>query len=196
MSEIIKDLWISLKSLNGDQWIILVALSFLIGYSLFLIFQWIYDARIKSQDSLIELKDKTIEHYKNIHINDTKPKSLTEIIPDNWIPFLSQPYQQLEELLGDTLNQQTMNYTSTNMGFILDAELYILYLKLYYSYPSDKAKEFKEEQQNWLKIRREFCESSIESHGGSLASLEYNMAFIQQTNERIDLFKQQMLNKT
>ncbi len=78
-----------------------------------------------------------------------------------------------------------MNYTSANMGFIKDAELYILYLRIYYALPLEKAEAFKHEQELWLNERKEYCENEVESHGGTLALLEYGLAFITKTNARI-----------
>jgi uncharacterized protein YecT (DUF1311 family) len=189
MDEIIKELWTALKALNGSQWVVLITIAIFVGIGLFLLFKWIYEANIEAQNSLIDLKDKTIEHYKSIHTESNKLKPLSEIIPEAWEPFLEQPYQQLEEMLEHEMPQQTMNYTSANMGFILDADLYILYLKIFHSLSPDQAEVFKLEQERWLKERNEFCTSSVESHGGTLAPLEYGLAFIQRTNERIEQLK-------
>jgi uncharacterized protein YecT (DUF1311 family) len=192
MDSVISELWTALKTLNGPQWVVLLALALFLGFGLFLLFRWLYGARLEAQGSLIDLKDKTIEHYKSIHAERSKPRSLSEIIPEAWEPFLEQPYQQLEEFLEQAMQQQTMNYTSANMGFVLDAELYFLYLKIFHSLSSDSAEAFKRDQKRWLEERREFCESSVQSHGGTLAPLEYGMAFIQRTNERIHEFRKRI----
>jgi uncharacterized protein YecT (DUF1311 family) len=189
MNDVITELWAALKALNGPQWVVLLALAFFFSFGLFLLFRWLYGARLEAQGSLIDLKDKTIEHYKSIHAERSKPRPLSEIVPDAWEPYLEQPYQQLEELLEQTVQQQTMNYTSANLGFVRDAELYILYLKIFHSLSPDRAETFKHDQERWLKERKIFCESSAKSHGGTLAPLEYGMAFIQRTNERIHDFK-------
>lgn len=185
MDDIIKELWVALKALNGPQWIVLLTLATLLGIALFLVFRWLYQARLEAQGSLIDLKDKTIEHYKSIHAERVETRSLSAVLPNAWEPFLAQPYRQLEELFEKGPPQQTMNYTSANMGFILDAELYIHYLRCVHELPSPRAETFRQEQQQWLTERKKFCESSVESHGGSLAPLEYNMAFIEKTRERI-----------
>jgi len=194
MDNVISELWAALKALNGSQWVVLLALALFLGFGLFLLFRWLYGARLEAQGSLIDLKDKTIEHYKSIHAESSKPRPLSEIIPEAWEPYLEQPYQQLEEFLEQTLQQQTMNYTSANMGFVRDAELYILYLKIFHSLSSDRAETFKHDQEIWLKERKIFCESSVQSHGGTLAPFEYGMAFIQRTNERIDEFRKRKIN--
>jgi|GEM_PF-1132831 len=185
MSEILKELWSALQIMNGAQWVVLIALAIVIGVGLFWVFRWLYTNRFEAQENLIELKNKTIEHYKEVHVEKSRPKPLSEIIPEAWQPYLEQPFRQLEEVLEEAIQQQQMNYTSANMGFIKDAELYILYLKVYYSLPTAKAEEFKSEQQQWLKDREAYCESEVKSHGGSLAPLEYGMAFISKTQERI-----------
>lgn len=183
MDSVILELWAALKTLNGS--VVLLALALFLGFGLFLLFRWLYGARLEAQGSLIDLKDKTIEHYKSIHAEHSKPRSLSEIIPEAWEPFLEQPYQQLEEFLEQAMQQQTVNYTSANMGFVRDAELYFLYLKIFHSLSSDSAEAFKRDQKRWLEERRKFCELSVQSHGGTLAPLEYGMTFIQRTNERI-----------
>jgi uncharacterized protein YecT (DUF1311 family) len=188
MDDVIKELWGALKTLSGPQWVVLLALSMFIGTALFRVFRWLYSSRLEAQGSLIDLKDRTIEHYKSVHAESSRTRPLSEVVPEEWAPFLEQPFQQLEELLKQTQQQQTMNYTSANMGFVLDAQLYILYLKAYHMLPPERAAQFKREQDLWLRQRKAFCEASVQS-GGTLASLEYSMAFISRTQERLEELK-------
>jgi uncharacterized protein YecT (DUF1311 family) len=185
MDEIIKDLWMAVKDLSSSQWVVLIALSIFIGVGLFLIFRWLYQTRFEAQTTLIDLKDKTIEHYKTIHKEQVAIKPLSAIVPEDWKPYLEQPYNLFEEYLNKAEAQQEMNRISADMGFILDANLYILYLRIFYSLPTDQADNFKKEQENWLKKRHKQCEDSVESHGGTLAPLEYGLAFIKFTQIRI-----------
>lgn len=189
MDSILLELWQALKAFTAAQWVVSAAIGILLGTSLFFLFRWIYGARAEAQSTLLDLKDKTIEHYKTEHSNRSDLRKLSDVLPDDWKPFLDQPYDQLEEALQDALAQQKMNYSSSNMGFVQDAQLYILYLEHVHSLPANEAIAAKLEQQAWLHHRRKFCESAVESHGGSLAPLEYNMAFIKKTQERIDEFK-------
>jgi uncharacterized protein YecT (DUF1311 family) len=186
MDTLIVELWSDLKALTGTQWVMLIALSLLFGFGFFLLLRWVYETRADAQSALIDLKDKTIEHYLTHQLTQVLPKPLSEVLPEDWRPFLEQPYQQLEEVLEDASEQQQMNYTSANMGFIKDAELFILYLQRYHSLPSEEASAFRSEQQAWLRERLVFCDEVLQSNGGSLASLEYSMAFIQRTIARID----------
>lgn len=189
MDEMTKELWVALKALNGPQWIVLLTLALLLGIGLFFVFRWLYQARLDAQGSLIELKDKTIEHYKNVHIEKVTVKPLSEIVPEAWSPYLKQPFSLLEEFLEEAQAQQQMNRISADMGFLLDAELYILYLKIYYSLSPERAEAFRHEQEQWLRERKQYCEESVESHGGTLAPLEYGMAFVSRTQERIKEFE-------
>lgn len=185
MDDILKELWAALKTLDGPQWVVLLAIALLIGVGLFVLFRWLYAARLEAQASLIGMKNDIIEHYKGVHSERSKSRTLSAIIPEAWEVLLDQPYEQLDEILKAATQQQTMNYTSANMGFVKDAELYVLYVTIFHSLPSDRAETFKREQEHWLRQRKVYCESSVESHRGTLASLEYSMAFIQRTTERI-----------
>lgn len=186
MDDIYKELWSALKALSGEQWVVLLTIAFIFGCALFLAFRWLYNSRFEAQGSLIDLKDKVIEQYKSAHAEGSRIKPLSEIAPQSWEPFLDQAYQQLEELLQHSEKQQTMNYTCANMGFIRDAELYVLYLQSILMLSQDQASDFKREQELWLNERKIYCEGSVQSHGGSLASLEYSSAFIEYTEARIE----------
>jgi hypothetical protein len=42
-----------------------------------------------------------------------------------WQPELDQPIEQLEDILAQLEQQQPMNYTISNIGFLYDVKLYI-----------------------------------------------------------------------
>ena len=52
--------------------------------------------------------------------------------------------------------QQPMNYTISNIGFLYDAKLYILFNKYIDSLPLKQRKEQINQQSKWLKIREEY----------------------------------------
>lgn len=185
MSEIIENLWNSLASLNSGQWVVVFTLSLFFGFAIFCVFRWLYKSNLDAQSSLIQIKSETINHLKEHPRAGGERPSLSSIVPTDWKPYLSQPRSQLEEVLAETFQQQPMNHTSANIGFILDAELYIIYLRAVHDIPSEESKSLVFEQQNWLRRRTKHCSAQVKSHGGTLAPLEYSSAFIKFTSDRI-----------
>lgn len=190
MDEVIKELWLNIRTLTGTQWIIVITFSLFIGFGLFALFRWLYSSRFEAQKSLLELKDKTIEYYAGQHTppvasSSKLPDTNRAIIPENWQPYISQAFKYLEAELDNAMAQQHMNRISADMGFILDAELFVLYVRLFERTAPDSQEALKKEQSKWLLKRSEHAEKSVESHGGSLAPLEYNLAYIDKTKERI-----------
>ena len=79
-----------------------------------------------------------------------------------------------------------MNRVSANVAQITDAQLFVTYTKLFQTLsPADQIDLYRE-QEDWRVKRRAYAESQIESHGGSLARLEYSEAFSEFTKKRID----------
>ena len=105
----------------------------------------------------------------------------------DWHPQLDQPIRQLEEVLAATEQQQPRNYTSSNLGFVLDAKLYLLFDRYIASVPvADRPATF-DEQRQWLeKRKRATDEAYAEYEGGTFASFAGNRAFIDATKARIN----------
>jgi len=93
------------------------------------------------------------------------------------------------DLFDGTGAQQGMNRTSADIGFILDAELMIHYMKLINSLKATEKRNLYNQQKEWLEKRRQYTSSQVESHGGSFASLEYYLAFNEYTRQRISELK-------
>jgi len=104
----------------------------------------------------------------------------------DWHPQLDQPIRQLEEILAATEQQQPRNYTSSNLGFVLDAKLYLLFDRYVASVPEADRPEIVNEQRHWLEARNRATDVGYaEYEGGTLASFAGNRAFIDMTKARI-----------
>jgi uncharacterized protein YecT (DUF1311 family) len=197
MDDILKELWTNLRSLSGTQWIIVLTLSVFIGGGLFFIFRWLYGSSFEAQErvvaaqkNLIELKEQTIQYYAGPNV---LPSALspagplpTEIAPTNWDPYVEQAFDFLEATVKDGKGgQQGMNRISADMGFVLDAALFIRYVRVFERLPLAQRQAFREEQSAWIASRSQQAENAVESHGGSLAPLEYNLRFVEVTQARI-----------
>ena len=104
----------------------------------------------------------------------------------NWHPQLDQPIRQLEEVLAATEQQQPRNYTSSNLAFVLDAKLYLLFDRYIASVPVADRPAIFDEQRQWLEKRQQATdEAYAEYEGGTFASFAGNGAFIDGTKARI-----------
>jgi uncharacterized protein YecT (DUF1311 family) len=121
------------------------------------------------------------------------PKPVAQQTPLNWHPQLDQPIRQLEELLATIEQQQPMNYTSANLGFALDAKLYLLFERYLRSVSIEARPAMLEEQRNWLDQRKQATnEAYAEYEGGTFASFAGNKAFIDATRARIAVLGQRL----
>ena len=105
-------------------------------------------------------------------------------LPKGWSPSLQAAREWLESDL-DNAPQQGMNLITGALSDIADAELAIVYLRLYASLAPNDQRKLQLEQQQWLKLRDKAAEDAIESHGGSLAPTEANLGFAAFTKKRI-----------
>ena len=104
----------------------------------------------------------------------------------DWHPKLDQPVRQLEEVLAAAEQQQPRNYTSANLGFVLDAKLYLLFERYISSVPASDRPAIVDEQRQWLeKRKRATKEAYAEYDGGTFASFAGSRAFIEMTKARV-----------
>ena len=104
----------------------------------------------------------------------------------DWHPKLDQPIQQLEDVLVATEQQQPRNYTSANLGFVLDAKLYLLFDRYIDSVPAADRPTMFAEQRQWLEKRKlATAEAYAEYEGGTFASFAGSRVFIDATKARI-----------
>ena len=105
-------------------------------------------------------------------------------LPKGWSPSLDAAREWLEGDL-DNAPQQGMNRITGALGELADAELAIVFLRLYANLPVAEQKKLQAEQRRWLKLRNKAAEDAVESHGGSLAPTEANLGFTAFTRKRI-----------
>jgi uncharacterized protein YecT (DUF1311 family) len=190
MGQFLSDRWNDILALNSTQWLVIAILSVTVGTSLFYLFNWLYSQRFQAQSDVIGLQKLQLELYAGQHpgaaLPAPKDKAATLILPNEWTPFLDQAAWYLEgELNAWQQGQQGANRISADLGFVQDARLFQTYVRLYERLAPDRREEFRKEQQDWLGERRTRAEAAIESHGGSLAPLEFNLEFIKVTAARI-----------
>ena len=79
-----------------------------------------------------------------------------------------------------------MNYTSANLGFLLDAKLYLLFERSVATMRAAERARAMDEQRLWLAERKRATHVAYaEYDGGTLASLVGNRKYIELTRERI-----------
>jgi uncharacterized protein YecT (DUF1311 family) len=191
MSQFLGDRWNDIAALNSAQWMIVVVLSVAIGTALFYLFNWLYSQRFKAQRDVIDLQKRQLELYAgqpgSPELPAPKDASATPILPDKWSPYLDQALDYLDQELTEWRHgQQGANRLSADIGSVQDAKLLETYVRFYERLPTQKREELRKEQREWLSRRRQQAQAAIESHGGTLAPLEFNTKFIDLTKERIE----------
>ncbi len=121
-----------------------------------------------------------------------------QIIPESWNPALDQVAQAIEESSkGDRkASQQVLNRMSQNLADIRDAQLFIVYIRLFQVLDNQEQTNLFDEQRRWLNQRGEKARASVVSKGGTLASLEYSDVFRQFTEERLAELKARLQERT
>ena len=108
-------------------------------------------------------------------------------LPMNWTPALEQMQDDLEEDLAARPNQsqQALNRASQNLADIVDARLFIVYVRLQQRLDAQRRKALFMEQETWLTERTVSARAAVVSKGGSLANLEYASTFADMTKKRL-----------
>jgi uncharacterized protein YecT (DUF1311 family) len=108
------------------------------------------------------------------------------LIPSDWKPSLEQVQDELQDAFKRNPNrsQQALNRASQAMADLLDARLFITYVRLFESLDEPARSQFFEEQKKWLEKRADTARESVTSKGGSLGALEYSSAFRKISEER------------
>ena len=81
--------------------------------------------------------------------------------------------------------QQGMNRLSRCVADLKDAELFVIYVRLFEILNEPERQSLIQEQKQWLVARKKAAENAVESEGGSLASYEANSAEAKFTERRI-----------
>jgi uncharacterized protein YecT (DUF1311 family) len=189
MGKFLIDRWNDIISLNGAQWFLLLILAVAIGTGLFYVFNWLYSQRFTAARDLIDIQKRHLEVYAGkppaTPTDDARPAA-NPILPSDWSPYIDQAIDFIDiELEAWKGGQQGANRMSADLGSIQDAKLFELYVRLYERLPHQQRDTLRAEQKAWLVQRTKRAEDAVESHGGTLAPLEYNLEFIEATKERI-----------
>ena len=118
----------------------------------------------------------------------TKPSSLSSSLP-HWSPDLTEPIVLVEELLQNSQAQQDMNYFSTNLATLYDAQLWSVFQARLEKLEGEARSQYLEQQRVWLKMREKATKEAYEDYdGGSGAPLAAADASIEMTKKRIAEF--------
>jgi len=151
----------------------------------------------ETEYSVETLKKMRSEHEALfIGQNFQVPESVVEdsmiqfVLDDSWEIYLEQLIEYLEQELEEARGgQQGMNLLSTHIGAVLDAQVTIYYMRLLSALRGTERRELFEAQESWVKRRQEESSASVESHGGSLAPLEFGLTYIDITRDRLNELK-------
>ncbi len=110
-----------------------------------------------------------------------------------WNISVDQPIRQLEEILVELEQQQPMNYTISNVAFLYDAKLFILFHEFIDQLSESVRASEIAEQRKWLTIRKvQIHDAYSEYEGGTMASYAAGQASIDATRKRIAEIKKRM----
>lgn len=109
----------------------------------------------------------------------------SDIIPAKWLPPLAPSIESTIEQFKEATGQSEMNSLSRHIADMRDAQLFILYVRLYERLAQKERAKLRQEQTAWLKARAKAARDAVESQGGSLAPLEANNAEVTLTEKRI-----------
>jgi len=114
-------------------------------------------------------------------------KTSTAVLPSDWKPFLEQVQEDLQEAFERNPNksQQALNRASQDIADLLDARLFITYVRLMEALDPLSRSNLFNEQKDWLAKRVENAQAGVTSKGGSLGTLEYSGAYRKITEERL-----------
>lgn len=119
----------------------------------------------------------------------TKPSSSLPSSLANWSPDLSEPISLVEELLEKSEAQQDMNYLSTNLATIYDAQLWSIFQAQLEKLEGEARSQCLEQQRVWLEMRERAMKEAYEDYdGGSGAALAAAYVSIEMTKKRIAEF--------
>jgi uncharacterized protein YecT (DUF1311 family) len=118
-------------------------------------------------------------------------ESIFEMTAEDFCWDLEDVANEMEYLIsnGTIWAQQPMNRMERNVCTVLDAQLHFLYLRILRMLPHQEKISFIVRHEAWKNERQAHSEASIESHGGTLAPLEFAIAYAGETRERIAHFR-------
>ena len=132
----------------------------------------------------------TVESAPKEAVKTAEPPLITSL---DWSPNYTQPIRYLEAQLREQSDDRVMGQTITNIAYLYDAQLYVLFHE-FLDYLPDMARVREVEEQNtWLDTRQEAVSEAFNRNGGGDAG-SYHAAdmFIVQTRQRTDLIQQRL----
>jgi uncharacterized protein YecT (DUF1311 family) len=117
-----------------------------------------------------------------------------KIIPAKWQPELSQAIDWSTANLKEAMAQMQMNSLSRQIADMKDAQLFVLYVRLYERLGAKEREQLLAGQTKWLKARIKAARDAVESEGGSLAAFESNNAESEFTDRRIKELNARLAN--
>lgn len=116
----------------------------------------------------------------------TTPPPPAVDLPPEWTPDLRQPLDELRELAATTEQQQALNRTVANIGYLLDARLYFAFRQHLDTLPAPRRPAAVATQRAWLEKRRAATEAAGKPYtGGSLRILMAGETFNRLTEQRL-----------
>ena len=114
------------------------------------------------------------------------------ILPREWRPDITEASEWLHRDLTEMEAQQGMNRLSRCLADLKDAELFVIYVRLFEILSETERQSLIREQKQWLVAREGAAENAVESEGGSLAPYEANSADAKFTERRIAELKKRL----
>jgi uncharacterized protein YecT (DUF1311 family) len=115
------------------------------------------------------------------------------ILPPGWDPSVADTVDYLQTELEQEQAQQGINRLTGQISSLLDAELFIAYVRLLDHLEQRAQTTLKREQAEWLKQRTKVTNlAGQKEEGGSASSMESNDAFADFTRKRIQLLNDRL----
>ena len=110
------------------------------------------------------------------------------ILPHGWSPSVIDEVDHLKSELETEQAQQGINRLTGRISSLLDAELFVTYVRLFDHLDARAQAVLKKEQADWLKQREKVARvAGKREDGGSASPMESNYAFSDFTAKRIQL---------
>jgi len=115
------------------------------------------------------------------------------IVPRGWNPSLIDEIDYLKSELESEQAQQGINRLTGHISSLLDAELFMTYLRLADRLAPNARPALKQEQADWLKQREKVTRiAGKRAEGGSARPMEENDAFADFTERRIQVLNNRL----
>lgn len=121
---------------------------------------------------------------------EMEPPIITSL---DWSPNYGQPIGYLEALLREQDDDREMTRTITQIAYLYDAQLYVLFHEFLDYLPDTARVREIDEQNGWLDTRQEaVSEAFTRNGGGDVGSYHAADMFIAQTRQRASMIEQRL----